>query len=92
MTTWKEAKRKSNIAKHGVDLALAEVFDLDSAIVEEDASERYGEQRFLATGPIGDRIYVYCFTYRDGTEHAISLRIAEPKERRQYAAKIQNRD
>lgn len=93
MTTWTEEKRQRNIAKHGVDLALAVHFEADRAVFEEDTSEAYGEQRFLALGPIGDRLYVYCFTYRgeDDEEHAISLRLAAPKERRDYARKIQDR-
>lgn len=57
MITWDEAKRRSNLAKHGVDLALAEQFDWESAIFEEDDSEAYGEQREIATGWIGEGLY-----------------------------------
>ncbi len=90
MTTWDETKRGQNQAKHGVDLALAEHFEFDAAIVREDADQAYGEQRFVALGPIGDRLYVYVYTVsRDGLEdRAISLRLAEPKERRYYAREI----
>jgi uncharacterized DUF497 family protein len=88
MTTWDEAKRRRNIAKHGVDLALAECFEFESAIIREDRRERYSEQREVATGPIADTLYVYVYTLRGDEDHAISLRRASPRERRQYAKEI----
>jgi uncharacterized DUF497 family protein len=83
MVTWDEAKRRRNIAKHGIDLADAEGFDFDHAIFEEDRDSR-GEQRFRAIGPIGDRLFYLVYTYQGDEAHAISLREAEPKERRRY--------
>jgi uncharacterized protein len=85
MTTWSEAKRRSNLAKHGVDLALAERFDFVTAIIIEDDSEAYGEQREVAIGWIDDALYVYVYTLRGDEDHAISLRKANPKEWRWYA-------
>jgi len=85
MTTWSEAKRRSNLAKHGVDLVIAERFDFVTAIIIEDESEAYGEQREVAIGWIDDALYVYVYTLRDDEDHAISLRRANPKERRWYA-------
>ena len=90
MATWDETKRERNIAKHGVDLALAEAFEMDAALVDEDTTEVYNEQRFRTISPIGDNLYVYIYAW-DGTEsqeHAIILRLAEPKERRYYAKNI----
>jgi uncharacterized DUF497 family protein len=88
MTTWDEAKRRRNISKHGVDLAIAERFEFDTAFLEEDRSEPYGEQRETATGRIDDALYVYVYTLRGDEDHAISLRKATPKERRRYAKEI----
>ena len=85
MTTWDERKRRSNIAKHGVDFVVAERFHWDEADIEEDDSEAYGEQREIATGWIGDALYVYVYTIRDNDDHAISLRKANAKEYRRYA-------
>jgi uncharacterized protein len=85
VTTWTEAKRRSNLLKHGVDLALAEKFDFVTALIEEDADEAYGERRERAIGWIDGRLYVYVYTLRDEADHAISLRRAEPKEYRRYA-------
>ena len=87
MTTWDETKRRSNLAKHGVDFAVAERFDFVTAIIEEDTNESYGEQRQIAIGRIDDTLYVYVYTLRGDEDHAISLRRATPRERRRYAEK-----
>jgi uncharacterized protein len=85
MTTWDEAKRRANIAKHGVDLAIAERFDFVTAVITEDDNEAYGERRDVAIGWIDDALYVYVYPIRDDEDHAISLRKASPRERRWYA-------
>jgi uncharacterized DUF497 family protein len=87
VATWNETKRRRNLAKHRVDLAIADRFDFISAIIEEDDSEAYGEQRQVAIGRIDDAIYVYVYTLRGDEDHAISLRRASPRERRRYAEK-----
>ena len=87
MTTWDEAKRRRNLQKHGVDLAIAERFDFVTAVIQEDDSETYGEQRQIAIGRIDDALYVYVYTLRGEEDHAISLRKATPRERRRYAEK-----
>jgi uncharacterized protein len=87
VTTWDEAKRRRNRSKHGVDFAIAERFDFVTAVIEEDDSEAYGEQRQIATGRIDDTLYVYVYTLRGEEDHAISLRAATPRERRRYAEK-----
>lgn len=85
MITWDERKRRSNLSKHRVDLALAQQFDLDTAHVEEDRDARH-EVRFRSTGFIGDRMFFMVFTLNEeGDPHVISLRPATPKEKRRYA-------
>ena len=91
MTTWRKDKRTENIRKHGIDLADAEAFEWEAALVEEDLTESYEEQRFRAIGPIGNRLYVYAYTENeDGSDHAISLREAEKSERRYYVRNIED--
>ncbi|WP_210207902.1 BrnT family toxin [Bosea caraganae] len=85
MTTFDPAKNRSNLAKHGISFATVEEFDWDTALIEEDRSEVYGEQRERAISFIGDRLYVYIYTLRDGHDHAISLRLATKQEARFYA-------
>jgi uncharacterized DUF497 family protein len=85
MARWDERKRQSNLAKHGVDFALADRFELDTALVEEDRDSS-GEQRFRSIGYIGDVLYFLAFKIEvDGNLRVISLRRATPKERRRYA-------
>jgi uncharacterized DUF497 family protein len=42
--TWDEAKRRQNIAKHGIDLAHCEVIFDAPMLTVEDESESYGEK------------------------------------------------
>lgn len=89
MTIWDEAKRRANLAKHGIDFALIEHFAWDDALLEEDDSEAYGEQRQVATGFIGSLVCVYVYTMRGDEDHAaVSLRKATPREARRYAREI----
>jgi uncharacterized DUF497 family protein len=84
--TFDPAKNALNQEKHGVPLVLAESFEWDTSIVNEDDRMRYNEQRFVATGFIGNSVFVFVFCYLgDETVRAISLRRAEPKEARKYA-------
>lgn len=85
MATWDETKRRANLAKHGVDLALAERFNFVTAMIEEDRSHAYGEQRERAVGWIDNDLYVYVYTLRGDDDHAISLRKATSREARRYA-------
>jgi uncharacterized DUF497 family protein len=62
VTTWDEAKRRHNLSKHGVDLAVAARFNFHTAVIREDDSERSGEPRDIAIGWIDDTLYVYVYT------------------------------
>ena len=84
------AKDTSNIAKHGVSLQAAKAFDWDMALEREDDRFDYDEVRFVALGPIGDRLHVLVFTEgsHDDAIRAISLRPAEKHEMRFYHGHI----
>lgn len=88
MTTWDEPKRRRNLANHGVDLAIAERFDFETAVIREDDSERYGERREIAIGWIDDALYVYVYTLRGDEDHAISLRKAGRKDWNRYGKEV----
>jgi uncharacterized DUF497 family protein len=90
MTTWYEQKRKSNIAKHGVDFALVAGFDWDNAVLDEEDGEAYGERRERATGLIGTKLYVYIYTLRGEEDRAISLRLANKAEKRRYVREVEH--
>jgi hypothetical protein len=88
VTTWDGAKRRRNLSKHVVDLAIAARFDFRTAVIREDDSERYGEPRDIAIGWIDDTLYVYVYTPRNTEDRAISLRKATPKEKRRYVKEV----
>lgn len=61
---WDEAKRRQNLAKHGVDFRRAvQIFDgdvLEMAEVRRD----YGEERIRCLGQIEGRVYRIVYTPR----------------------------
>jgi uncharacterized DUF497 family protein len=79
------AKDEANIRKHGMSLSLATELEIDTAHVMDDHRQDYGEDRFIAVGPINGRLCVLAFTLRDSKVRAISLRKANPRERRRFA-------
>jgi uncharacterized DUF497 family protein len=80
-----DAKRdRRNLAKHGVSLAKAEQFDWGLAHILMDTRFDYGEARFQALGPIGERLFMLVYTpVKDGVR-AISLRAATSEEKRRW--------
>lgn len=88
MYEWDEAKRRENLRKHGVDFAIVEGFAWEQSIIFEDVRERYLELRWVAFGPIGDRLYALVFTERGDVTRVISLREATKRERKLYVEEI----
>jgi uncharacterized DUF497 family protein len=43
--TWDERKRAANLHKHGVDFAIVERFEFDTALIVVDDRKDYGEVR-----------------------------------------------
>ena len=84
MWTWDEAKRKSNLAKHGVDFAALDGFDWLLADVWTDLRFDYGEVRKCALGLIGDRLHFAAYTERGHERRLISLRKANERERQRW--------
>lgn len=76
-------KRRENIAKHGIDLAIAVGFEFDTAIVDEDRDST-SEQRFRAIGWIGSGLFFFVYAMRGDDVRAISLRLVTKQERRRY--------
>ena len=78
------AKKEANIAKHGVDMASAEQFEFDTALVTVDTGQSYGEIRYIAIGYVKERLHVLAFTKRGLKVRVISLRKANKREERAY--------
>lgn len=78
-------KNAANIRKHGVSLADGDgVFNDPFALtIEDDTAE--GEQRFVSIGMNSfGALMIVVYTYRSEEVRLISVRKAEPKERRAY--------
>lgn len=81
---WNAAKNAFNLREHKIGFEAAEQFDWDSAEIEIDDREDYGELREQALGFIGDVLYTLVFTERGDVTWIISLRKANNKERDKY--------
>jgi uncharacterized protein len=82
------AKDALNRHKHGVSLAQAARIDWPRVMAIPDNRRSYGEERYIAATPIGDRLYVVVFTIRNGTLRIISL----PKANRRGIKRYETQD
>ncbi len=82
--TYDKTKRKTNIAKHGIDLAACEcVFDAPMLTIEDNRTS-YGEQRLISLGWLNERVVVLVWTDRDAGPHLISCRGGDKHETQRY--------
>ena len=81
---WDEAKRRGNIAKHGIDFESVHRFNWTTATYE--SSMRSGEERVFALGYIGNRLHAIAYVNRGANARIISMRKAKRKEMNRYAA------
>ena len=88
MLEWDEEKRAANLAKHGVDFALAGALDWSAARTVVDSRGAYGEERFVSILPLERRLHVCVWTWRDGHRRVISLRKANRREERFYGQEL----
>lgn len=86
MFEWDPNKRDSNIAKHGLDLALgAEMFDGRAAFTYP--SPRNDEARQVTVGLLEDVMVAVVWVRRAGGVRLISLRRARDAEKAEYHAR-----
>ena len=81
---WDEAKRRGNIAKHGIDFESVHRFDWATA--QREPRNKQGEERLFALGYIGDRLHAVAYTEHGATTRIISMRKANRREMRRYDA------
>ncbi len=82
---WDANKSRRNRQLHGVSFEMVESFDWPRAIEVLDDRFDYGEERWLAIGPIGAKLYALAFTERGKNKvRIISLRPATKNERKNY--------
>jgi hypothetical protein len=85
--TWDEAKRQSNLRKHGLDFADAPAVLEDDAYSIEDTSLQYSERRYNAVGSLQNTIVSITYTERNDEIRIISFRRATRRETRGYIAR-----
>jgi uncharacterized protein len=86
---WDEAKRKTNIRKHGIDFVGAEKVFEGYTVTIEDNRFAYGEDRFVTFGMLKGRIVAVAHTERGELIRFISIRRATRNEQKSYFAQIQ---
>ena len=59
---WDEPKRQANIVTHGLDLADAESFDWETALVVPGRTGKGGRPRFRAIGRLGNELVTLVFS------------------------------
>jgi uncharacterized DUF497 family protein len=88
MFTWDEAKRKINLAKHGIDFRDAErIFD-GPLVTVEDSRESYGEPRYVALGLLEGVVVSIAYTERHDEVRIISIRKALKHESHFFSSQI----
>ncbi len=86
LVTFDPPKNVRNVAERGIPFRLALRLEWSTALVAEDKRKNYGERRFQVLGFIGERLHMLVFTPRPPALHVISLRWANDRERKKYAA------
>jgi hypothetical protein len=85
---WDEAKRRSNIQKHGIDfVGIEKVFAGKTATVPDDRFD-YGESRFITLGLLSGRVVVIAHTETPEVIRIISVRKATKNEEICYFKEI----
>ena len=80
---WDEAKRRSNLWRHGIDFAeVVEVFAAPVTILDDRYD--YGEKRFLTLGLLKGSVVAVVHTESDDVIRIISARKAERYEEIKY--------
>jgi len=73
---WDEAKRRTNLEKHGLDFAQARYLDWENATYLEDRRVSYPEPRYWAFARWNRRLHVVAFCVRGSRIRIISFRKA----------------
>jgi uncharacterized DUF497 family protein len=86
---WDEAKRKANIAKHGIDFRDVPEMFTSLMLVGLDNREDYGKSRKIGFGFIRGRLMALAFTEREPDSiRIISARKANTREEAHYQEAI----
>lgn len=81
---WDERKRRTNIAKHGLDFADAEKVFAGPMVLFEDDRTDYGEQRMIGIGLLNYLVVLIVHMETDDIIRIISMRKADNDETNLY--------
>jgi uncharacterized protein len=82
--TWHEAKRRSNLKKHGLDFVDVPRFFDGPMLVFEDDRESYGEERLIGIGMLDAIVVLIVHVESIDTIRIISMRKADNNETNLY--------
>lgn len=85
---WDERKRRSNLAKQGIDVAALEPMFAGDVLEEDDDRQDYRERRIKAIGELNDVVLSLVYTWRGDRRRLISARRARADERKEYQARL----
>jgi uncharacterized protein len=85
---WDEAKRRSNIQKHGIDFIGIDLVFAGKTVTVLDDRFDYGENRFVTLGLLSGRVVVISHTETDDVIRIISVRRATKNEEISYFGTI----
>jgi len=85
---WDEAKRRSNIQKHGIDFIGIETLFAGTTVTTLDDRFDYGESRFITSGLFRGRVVVVAHTEISEVIRIISVRKATKNEEASYFKEI----
>jgi len=88
--TFDPKKSDKNVRDRNLSFDRAADFDWGTAVIFEDNRFVYPEQRLVATGFLGERLHVLCFTPIGDDIRVISFRKANSREIMQYEEKIKS--
>ncbi len=81
---WDEAKRLSNLAKHGLDFADVARLEWTKIGIERDLRFEYGKARYIGVGHLDGVTVATAFTFRGSVIRVVSFRPASRRERARY--------
>ena len=81
--TWHEAKRQSNLSKHGLDFAQAYQVFVGETFTFEDIRFRYDERRFVTLGVL-EHVVIIVHTETIDEIRIISMKKATKHEQQLY--------
>jgi len=89
--TFDPAKREWTLRGRGLDFLDAPlVFDGLKLEFPDDRRD-YGELRMITVGYLRQRMVIVCWTPREDARHVFSMRKANDREKKKYAAQIEAR-